>query len=985
VSRYNPNHHVEPVYSAVRQWRKKCLIADHSVFSEGKNLWTSPLLDELDQRFVKNLDAGEGDFLSKLKVQLSEGSPDCLQLMAEIVWLLLLFPSKVGAAKKRENVLEIWSWSGKDLNATHPLLEDAVLEGIGSAGTAFNTQRWRELVFLIGALRDFKARDASDRAQIASDPWAFSSWLSGLPEARHRQLIHILPHLLFPDTFERISSEGDKRLILAGFGDTPEKELRKWGTVEIDRALFDLRRRLEDQHGADFDFYQEEFEAKWKAEAKNRLLSSNSVPDELEVDEGSPLPARRVWIEKSLVKARPDRQTGPHRLGEALWSPQRAKNGGDLYANMRRVQPGDIVLHLTDNEGFTGVSQAAEPVDDTFTGVAGTAWGDQPGYRIQLREFHQLDPILPREAFLEDTEIGKLLQALLQGRDGRGLFYNRDLQLNQGAYLSEARPSLVAILNRAYEKIAGRKLIDLPNVPLAPVSASPTVTMTLALNTIFYGPPGTGKTFITARRAVEICDGGFVGDDAKVRARYDELVKQRRIEFVTFHQSYGYEEFVEGLRPDTGANDDGQTGPGFRLVPVDGVLKRIADRARKLPSISNEPFDPSGRKVWKVSLGRSSDAEDDYLRQECLDNGYILLGYGGDVDWSDDRYSTWQAIADKWRSLPGEANTDSKHGHIVFTAQLRANMGIGDIVLASRGTRMIQAIGVVTGPYEFVRRESDEYHHRRRVKWFWKDETGAGIPVGDVYDKNFMQHSIYLIDPKRVKWDALMPYLRASSEVGNPLPHVLIIDEINRANISKVMGELITLLEEDKREGRVNELVVTLPHSGQQFALPPHLHIIGTMNTADRSIALLDTALRRRFQFVEMPPEPNKLNSIDGIDAAAVLASINDRLEWFLGPDQLIGHAWLMGAKGRSDLDAAMAKKIIPLLREYFHEDLSRVRAVLGGGDGFLRRVKIETPPGVDDFGEERYRYVDVYQVDGTYAPDAYNEAIGGVQQNQVE
>ena len=198
MSKYNPNHHVEPIYDAVTQWRERSLAGEQSVLSEGKNLWTIELLDELDQRFVKNLDAGEGDFLSKLKAQLSEGSPGCRQLMAESLWLTLLFPSNVGAAKKRENVLEIWSWSGEDLNATHPLLADGVLEGIGSAGTAYNTHRWRELVFLIGALRDFKARDGSDREQIASDPWAFSGWLSGLPEARHRQLIHILPHLLFP-------------------------------------------------------------------------------------------------------------------------------------------------------------------------------------------------------------------------------------------------------------------------------------------------------------------------------------------------------------------------------------------------------------------------------------------------------------------------------------------------------------------------------------------------------------------------------------------------------------------------------------------------------------------------------------------------------------------------------------------------------------------------------------------------------------------
>jgi 5-methylcytosine-specific restriction protein B len=168
MSIYNPNRKVTPIYNAAASWKDHSLLMDRSVLTEGKNLWTSVLLAELDQRFVRNLDVGEGDFLSKLKVQLSDGSPDCRQLMAECLWLLLLFPSNVGAAKKREIVLEIWSWSNEELDASHPLIADAVLKGIGSAGTAYNTHRWRELVFLIGALRDFKVRDVSDRDQILS-------------------------------------------------------------------------------------------------------------------------------------------------------------------------------------------------------------------------------------------------------------------------------------------------------------------------------------------------------------------------------------------------------------------------------------------------------------------------------------------------------------------------------------------------------------------------------------------------------------------------------------------------------------------------------------------------------------------------------------------------------------------------------------------------------------------------------------------------
>ena len=505
---------------------------------------------------------------------------------------------------------------------------------------------------------------------------------------------------------------------------------------------------------------------------------------------------------------------------------------------------------------------------------------------------------------------------------------------------------------------------------------------TKPVNRIFYGPPGTGKTYRTAEEALRLCGEKVPKERKALMQKYEQLRSQGRIVFVTFHQSTSYEDFVEGRHPETGSDETGESA-GFRLVTKHGIFRQIAGQASKgqgsinaegkADSAENESFF-ADRKIFKMSIGEASSAKDKPLFEESVRDEYALLDFDN-IDWSHRKYDDPEEMKKRLK-IGNEGDLNAREGRVKMSILFRTGINPGDIIVVSKGNEFFRAIGEVTGGYEYHPREDKRYHHRIPVKWHWINREGESF--SKICSKVFTQMTLYELKKDQLKLPALQEYISQNpSDESDPQhaksadqkPYVLIIDEINRANISRVFGELITLLEPDKRLGAVNEIRVRLPYSNDEFGVPSNLHILGTMNTADRSIALLDTALRRRFEFTELMPKPEQLADAaqkTGVKLPGVLQTINERIEYLYDREHQLGHAYFMGCRSKDDLDAVMRNRVIPLLAEYFFEDWNKVALVLGDATdsdqashtgSFLKRSRLKAPPGQETEISARYRW----------------------------
>ncbi|HED1006611.1 TPA: AAA family ATPase [Campylobacter jejuni] len=470
----------------------------------------------------------------------------------------------------------------------------------------------------------------------------------------------------------------------------------------------------------------------------------------------------------------------------------------------------------------------------------------------------------------------------------------------------------------------------------------------LFLNQILYGPPGTGKTYHTIDKALEIISKvekiELPDENNRVDRKklFNEYVKNGQIVFTTFHQSYGYEEFVEGIKPRI---DSKENSKEIEYEIKDGIFKELCEKA-----LDN----------YENSILNADELNKKIELKEKVENFL------------------------NWLLETNEPIGKTKGGNF-FVVEIDNKT----IVIYSEGVERFDGIfNLNLSIFMELLKCKDEFNNATEM--FKK-----------VFNRDYADrtHTYYFNLVKKFKAyeeKQLTAKIENNKNNDNSLkPYIIIIDEINRGNLSKIFGELITLIEPSKRIGEKEELKVTLPYSGEKFGVPKNVYIIGTMNTADRSITSLDTALRRRFEFIEMMPDVSKLSiDCEGINLQELLKAINTRIEYLLDREKTIGHAFFISVENLESLKKVFKNRIIPLLQEYFYNDYALINEVLNHNgmikedkkdDKYLQKIK-----NLDSVNSERSIYniasfddkiwdkIEIYQA-------IYNDEIANKLKNENE
>ena len=439
--------------------------------------------------------------------------------------------------------------------------------------------------------------------------------------------------------------------------------------------------------------------------------------------------------------------------------------------------------------------------------------------------------------------------------------------------------------------------LDLLSEPVVDYIAEPPAAA--PLNQILYGPPGTGKTYLTVNHALSIIEGRSLGElalepRAALKARFDEYLQLGRIAFLSFHQSFSYEDFIEGIKP--------RSDQGKLTYPImAGIFRIMAERARGCLLDALVKANPPEEK--QIKFNHLYDSFLSFLKanQQELFHGidnrrfffHKVLQFGNIAVRPTQSFSVQTVRKNQLRKLYEffVANEIAE----ISMAEIRNLVGNGDA----------DACWAV-----FTSLKTYETNH-------------YVMPEEESQQEKQQREEVSTFDLPKVTPEIL----------ANCNKYVLIIDEINRGNIPAIFGELISLIEPDKRDGAEEVLTAILPYSKNVFSVPINLYLLGTMNSVDRSAEAMDIALRRRFVFQELEPNTALLSAkktTSGVDLGQLLEAMNRRIELLLDKEHRIGHAYFLGVETLADLKRTFQQTILPLLKDYFFNDIGKIGLVLG-------------------------------------------------------
>lgn len=604
-------HRSPEALEAAQTWRYRCWMANESILSE-QSLWTPENLDYLDRYFVRNLDESSRGFMEKLHDQLAPTPPAVKQLAAEILWILYLSVSDTSmkGATKRLQIRQVWEWSGEPLPDS-PMLGPPLETGFANPGTGFQTNRWREFAFCVDLARDWKAVPWPVRKQINAQPWDFTTWVDAHPAAANRQFRHMLLYLLYPELFERVMTGSHKELILRRLGPRfgiTGMDFRD--RTAMDRALSTLRPLLEDHYQSEVvDYYEIPVRGDWIDAPAGPDVGSGGNPRDLEEARAwqrTRLGDRRVWLLAPAEGARlwPEFQReGIAAIGwdeltelprlityEAVYAALQASHGGNptndanaCYQFAHVIKPGDLVIAKQGRSVLLGIGEVTSPYryDESrpeYRHVVDVRW--QRTGRWTLPPEHRMVV----KTLTDMTPYPRWLRAALRMMDGGD---SPDPKLPPTVDPFPVPGPRPGVGDKEIGRDGGRtgepgpeptRLGESTHSGTPPVADPEPYPMESALdelfmtqeqfsaildalarkkNVILEGAPGVGKTFVARRIAW---------------ARLGQK-DNGRVQMVQFHQSYAYEDFVQGWRPQAS---------GFGLQ--DGVFHRFCKKAAADPA-----------------------------------------------------------------------------------------------------------------------------------------------------------------------------------------------------------------------------------------------------------------------------------------------------------------------------------------------------------------------------------------------------------------